>query len=72
MLYIEDVIEAFDSHLDEYYGPIEVVGHEFGASEALKTLSEKLYYRELDKYIEDNYTLTENFMGDVEYMRSTE
>lgn len=67
-LYIDDVIEAFNEYLDDMNGTIGIEGHEFSPSEVLNTVNFKLYMKELDKYIDNNYTLI-NHDGETIYNR---
>lgn len=67
-LYIEDIIEAFDEYLDDYNDPVVIQGRTYLPSETLNTINFKEYMKELDKYIDNNYTLI-NQDGETIYTR---
>lgn len=70
-MYIDDIIAEFDEILDTYDGPIDIRGHKFEASEALKTLKMSAYLKELDRHIVDNYeTNVDDEDGAIIYTRN--
>lgn len=66
---IDDIIEAFDEHLDTYNDTVNINGYLFKPSEVLNSFALTTYLKELDRYIADNYDTSLDDSGETVYWR---